>query len=186
MHLLFWTFVLTVGLSERGLNLGYFIYSLMVKCPTSPSPTPVLILPPPSIPHPTPSSPLRRYLCHWFWHLMYVSNVCILAFLIRNRLSRIILAFVVSLLIFRIVPMSKLLNTSHRASVRLFMWHVYFWLSFSLFHWYSNCPLHHTSCFGNVFVASPITCHSFLNQLMSTPFHWMLAGGSFVLRRTHF
>ena len=76
---------------------------------------------------------------------MYVSNVCILALLICNRLSRIILAFVVSLiLIFRIVPMSKLLNTSHRASVKLFMWHVYFWLSFSLFHWYSNCPLHYT------------------------------------------
>ena len=39
---------------------------------------------------------------------------------------------------------------SHRASVRLFMWHVYFWLSFSLFHWYSNCPLHHTSCLFKV------------------------------------
>ena len=109
-------------------------------CFNTPTPPPPFLTPPP------PPSPLRRYLCHWFWHLMYVSNVCILAFLIRNRLSRIILAFVVSLLIFRIVPMSKLLNTSHRASVRLFMWHVYFWLSFSLFHWYSNCPLHHTSC----------------------------------------
>ena len=61
MHLLFWTFVSTVGLSERGLNLGYFIYSLMAKCPTSPSPTPVLILPPPpppylTHPHPPPLS----------------------------------------------------------------------------------------------------------------------------------
>ena len=57
---------------------------------------------------------------------------------------------------FRIVPMSKLLNTSHRASVRLFMWHVYFWLSFSLFHWYSNCPLHHTSCLTlDIFMTRP-------------------------------
>ena len=32
----------------------------------------------------------------------------------------------------------------------------------------------------------PITCHCFLNQLMTTSFNWMLAGGSFVLRRTHF
>ena len=159
MHLLFWTFVSTVGLSERGLNSGYFIYSLMAKCPISPYPTPVLILPPPPPPFLTPPSPplpLRRYFCHWFWHLMYVSNVDILAFLIRNRLSRIILAFVVSLLIFRIVPMSKLLNTSHLASVRLCMWHVYFWLSFSLFHWYSNCPLHHTSCLTlDIFMTRP-------------------------------
>ena len=113
--------------------------------------------PPPLHSSPHPPSPLRRYFCHWFWHLMYVSNVCIfLLSLIRNRLSRIILAFVVSLLIFRIVPMSKLLNTSHRASVRLFMWHVYFWLSFSLFHWYSNCPLHHTSCLTlDIFMTRP-------------------------------
>ena len=110
---------------------------------------PYIPIPDPCFNTPTPS-PLRRYLCHWFWHLEYVSNVCILAFLIRNRLSRIILAFVVSLLIFRIVPMLKLLNTFHRASVRLFMWHVYFRLSFSLFHWYSNCPLHHTSCLFKV------------------------------------
>ena len=101
--------------------------------------------PPPSIPHPTPPLPSPPV----FMPLILTSHVrvkCLYScFLDSNRLSRIILAFVVSLLIFRIVPMSKLLNTSHRASVRLFMWHVYFWLSFSLFHWYSNCPLNHTS-----------------------------------------
>ena len=32
MHLLFWTFVSTVGLSERGLNLGYLTCSLMAMC----------------------------------------------------------------------------------------------------------------------------------------------------------
>ena len=32
VHLLLWTSVSTVGLSERGLNLGYFTCSLMAKC----------------------------------------------------------------------------------------------------------------------------------------------------------
>ena len=176
VHLLFWTCVSTVGLSERGLNLAYFTCSL----------TAIWYV-------------LCRELVLGFWGLEPETNL---------KWMNIYWSYAPPILDVRpdrrsVWEVSELTcficNFKYAVFCRIFFKGFEVW-SYPVYPVHPVQPVHpvnsvhpiHSlhpvhvlfSFFGNV-VLLPIAIASLINWCLP-PFHWMLAGGSFVLRRTHF